>query len=200
MGSVAIVTSIIFWFGFKCFPSKIIWVSIFLCIALFIAIGVVFLYNGGSLTVVNEKGRLGIPNYKDRNFYVFYGGFALCFSIVVFIVSFCCCYQMYPLIQLLRIATNFLSKMPWPMVIVIQMTIMMTFFWITSVSSMIYALSASSYNAEGLVFSTVTEKSDRGIIMFIYFLINSFWTHEVFITTMTFGVAMIFSMWYFKNP
>jgi hypothetical protein len=63
---------------------------------------------------------------------------------------------MYPLIQLLKIATNFLSKMPFSMVIVGQMTIMMSFFWITSVSSMIYALSASNYKAEGFVFSSVT--------------------------------------------
>jgi hypothetical protein len=53
MGSIAIVTSIIFWFGFKLFTSKMIWASIFLCIVIFIVIGVVFLYNGGSLTVMN---------------------------------------------------------------------------------------------------------------------------------------------------
>lgn len=60
---------------------------------------------------------------------------------------------MYPLVVLLKNATSFVSKMPTSMIIVIQMTIMMSFFWITSVSSMIYALSASSYKAESSVFS-----------------------------------------------
>jgi hypothetical protein len=66
---------------------------------------------------------------------------------------------------------------------------------------MIYALSASEFNAEGKVFSSVTGSYDRGIIMLYYFIFNSLWTHEIFISTMTFGVSTIFSMWYFaKSP
>lgn len=53
MGSIAILSSVIFWFGFKFFTGKVIWLSMFLSICLFLAIGVVFLYNGGALTVTN---------------------------------------------------------------------------------------------------------------------------------------------------
>ncbi len=80
-----------------------------------------------------------------------------------------------------------------------MMTVMMYLFWMTAISSMIYAVSASDYNATGNVFTEVTEKGDRGLIMFYYFLFNAIWTHEIFVSTMVFAIANITAKWYFHN-
>lgn len=96
MAGVAIFFSIIFWIGLRFLPTVVIWWSIFLAFALFVTIGIVFLYNGGALTVSDEQGRLGIPTTVDRNFYNYYGGFTLFFASVVVLICFCCFYHIYP--------------------------------------------------------------------------------------------------------
>lgn len=100
---------------------------------------------------------------------------------------------------MLKIANKFFTEIPTSLVIVGMMTAMMYFFWMTAISSMIYAISASSYNATGKVFTEVTDGSDRGIIMFYYFLFNGFWTHEILVTTMVFAISNITAKWYFHN-
>lgn len=64
---------------------------------------------------------------------------------------------------------------------------------------MIYAVSASEYEATGKLFTEVTGKGDRGLIMFYYFLFNAFWTHEIFMSNMVFGVSNVTAKWYFHN-
>jgi hypothetical protein len=78
---------------------------------------------------------------------------------------------------MLKIASKFFTQIPTSLIIVGMMTVMMYLFWMTAISSMIYAVSASSYEATGKVFTEVTDGADRGIIMFYYFLFNAFWTH-----------------------
>lgn len=51
MGGVAIFASICYWIGLKFLPVISIWVSLVLTIILFFVIAMVFLYNGGALTV-----------------------------------------------------------------------------------------------------------------------------------------------------
>lgn len=53
MGAVAIFFSIINWLGLKFLPVITIWTNLLITIALFIIIGLVFLYNGGALTVTD---------------------------------------------------------------------------------------------------------------------------------------------------
>lgn len=80
-----------------------------------------------------------------------------------------------------------------------MMTVMMYLFWMTAISSAIYALSASDYSPIGKVFTEVSGNADRGIIMLYYFLFNAFWTHEIFIATMVFGVSSVTAKWYFHT-
>lgn len=100
---------------------------------------------------------------------------------------------------MLKIANIFFTQIPTSLMIVLMMTVMMYLFWMTAISSMIYAVSASSYQATGGVFTKVTGGGDRGIIMFYYFLFNAFWTHEIFMSTMVFAVSNVAAKWYFHN-
>jgi len=54
---------------------------------------------------------------------------------------------------MLKIASKFFTQIPTSLIIVGMMTVMMYLFWMTAISSMIYALSASSYEATGKVFT-----------------------------------------------
>lgn len=55
---------------------------------------------------------------------------------------------------MVRIAGKFFKSLPSSLIIVALMTVMMYLFWMTAISSMVYALSASDYAANpNLVFT-----------------------------------------------
>ena len=201
MGALSIGLSLLYFIGLAYFPKFVIYGSMILTIVFLLLSAFVFLYNGGSLTKVQEQGRLGIPTSKDRYTYNIYGSFAIIFSVFFIVLFACCLYHSYCLVDLLKIAFKYIREVPTGLIIVGQMTAMMFFFWTTAVSSMVYALSAADYTAEGLVFTSATGNTNRGIIMLYYFIFNALWTHEIFYATMNFAVASVSSMWYFsKGP
>jgi hypothetical protein len=93
MGAVAILFSILNWLGLRFIPVIMIWANLLITIALFIVISLVFLYNGGALTVTDYQGRLGIPTSEDRTFYTIYGSFCLVFTLITIVVFICCFHQ-----------------------------------------------------------------------------------------------------------
>lgn len=143
MGGIAIVISIVYWIGLRLMPVVSIWVSLIMTIVLFCLIAFVFLYNGGALTGTDVQGRLGIATGQDRAFYTIYGGFCMAFTIITIIVFICCFHQLGPTMEMLKIANKFFSQIPTSLIIVGMMTAMMYLFWMTAISSMIYAVSAS---------------------------------------------------------
>ncbi len=143
MGAVAILVAIAYWLGLRFFPVVSIWFSLVTIMVMFCLIAFVFLYNGGALTVSDEQGRLGIPTSQDRTFYTIYGGFCMAFTIITIIVFICCFHQLGPTIEMLKIASKFFRQIPTSLLVVLMMTVMMYLFWMTAISSMIYAVSAS---------------------------------------------------------
>ena len=77
-------------------------------------------------------------------------------TIITIIVFICCFHQLGPTIDMLRIASKFFSQIPTSLMVVLMMTVMMYLFWMTAISSAIYAVSASEYDATGKVFTEVT--------------------------------------------
>lgn len=143
MGGIAIVISIIYWIGLRFLPVVSIWISLIMTIVLFCLIAFVFLYNGGALTATDVQGRLGIPTNQDCTFYTIYGGFCMAFTIITIVMFICCFHQLGPTIEMLKIANKFFTQIPTSLIIVGMMTVMMYLFWMTAISSMIYAVSAS---------------------------------------------------------
>lgn len=77
----------------------------------------------------------------------------MAFFIITIIVFVCCFHQLGPTIEMIKIASKFFAQIPTSLIIVAMMTVMMYLFWMTAISSMIYAISASEYEATGKVFT-----------------------------------------------
>ena len=145
----AIVVSFIFMYALRCLAGCIVWVSLFGILFLLIGLGIVFLYNGGTIaggTAASVAGYLGIPTITDKGYnstigWVFIGvaGFYL-------IVMLCCCSRLRLAVAVCKCAGQFVAGVCLIVLVPLVQTAIALGLWGGCLVVMVYLVSAAQFN------------------------------------------------------
>lgn len=154
---MAVLLSFIWMYALKCVAGCIVWVSIFGLIGIFIAMGLIFLYNAGKLSSVSDyTGYLGLPTYEANSNYDIYG--YICFGVsgILLIVLMCCCSRIRLAVAVCKAAGQFVSSVCMIVMVPIWQTLLVIILWAFAVVAIIYLASAASFVlVSGDVFTSI---------------------------------------------
>jgi choline transporter-like protein 2/4/5 len=180
----------------------IIWVSIFAILFIFIAFGLIFLYQGGvikSNDVGSVLGTLGIPTTSRNDYYNVYGYISFGIAGLLFLVMLCCCSRIKLAVAVCKVAGQFLIRVAQVLLVPIVMTTVLLALWAFGLSAMVYIISTATFVADGDIFTSITDWTSRSLGMFYYFFFGILWVNAYLGALSIFVVASCCSMWYFSR-
>ena len=200
----AVIVSLIFMFLLRCMVGCVVWGSIFLTIALFAGLGVIFLYNAGKIGG-SQLEYLGIPKYEDSGYYATYG--YICFGIagVLLVLLCCCCSRLRLAVAVCKVAGQFVIRVCQVTLVPIVLGLILIGVWALCLLCMIYLLSATTFVAEqGVsgdwdVFTSVESYNESSLLRLYYFIFATLWVNALIQAIGIFVVASSVCMWYYNH-
>lgn len=124
----------------------IVWVSVIGSIAIFAGLGVLFLYNGGTISS-SAVGFLGLPTLSGSEYYNTYG--YICFGVagVLLILLICCCNRLRLAVAVCKVAGQFVIRVCQVTLVPIFLAIILIGMWAVCLLCMVYLLSATNFVA-----------------------------------------------------
>lgn len=143
---MAVVISLLFMFLLRCLVGCVVWVSCIGVILVFIGLGIIFLYNGGTFKEagLNEyAGFLGLPTLDGSDYYNTYG--YICFGIAgaLLILLLCCCNRLRLAVAVCKVAGRFVIRVCHIVLVPIVLTIVVIGMWACCLLCLVYLLSAT---------------------------------------------------------
>ena len=134
-------------FLLRCLVGCVVWGSIILTIGLFIGVGLIFLYNAGTIGGGSIE-YLGIPKLEGSPYYNTYG--YICFGIagVLLILLICCCNRLRLAVAVCKVAGQFVIRVCQVTLVPIFLGAVLIIVWVVCLLCMIYLLSATKFVAE----------------------------------------------------
>jgi hypothetical protein len=197
----AIVLAFILMFLMKWIAPLLVWFSIFGIIIIFAGVGVIFLYNAGTLqSYGTQLGNLGIPTLNPSTYYNVYAGISFGIALIIFLILLCCCSRIRLAIAVCKVAGQFVIRVAQVMLVPIFMTIFIVGLWAFGLSAMVYIISTATFVVDGTsIFTSISDFTQRSLGMFYYFFFGILWTNA-FLGAMTiFVIASCCCLWYFSR-
>lgn len=182
--------------------ALLIWLSIFTILFIFVAFGLVFLYQGGvikSNEIGNALGTLGIPTASQNNYYNIYGYISFGVAGLLFLIMLCCCSRIKLAVAVCKVSGQFLLRVAQVLLVPIIMTALILGLWAFGLSAMVYIISTATFVANGDIFTSINDWTSRSLGMFYYFFFGILWTNAYLSALSIFVVASCCCMWYFSR-
>jgi choline transporter-like protein 2/4/5 len=198
----AIVISFIFMFLMRWLAAILVWFSIFAILLIFIGFGLIFLYQGGTIQsnqIGNTLGTLGIPSVDKNSYYNVYG--YICFGLagILFLAMLCCCSRIRLAVAICKVAGQFIIRVAQVLLVPIIMTLFILALWAFGLSALVYIISTATFVADGSIFTTVNDWTQRSLGMFYYFFFGILWVNAFLGALTIFVIASSCCMWYFTR-
>lgn len=131
-------------FLLRCLVGCIVWLSIIGSILVFVGLGVIFLYNGGTISS-SAVGFLGLPTLSGSDYYNTYG--YICFGVAGFllIMLICCCNRLRLAVAVCKVAGQFVIRVCQVTLVPIVLAAILIGMWAVCLLCMIYLLSATTF-------------------------------------------------------
>jgi choline transporter-like protein 2/4/5 len=195
-----VVIAFILMFLMRWIAPLMIWLSIFGTIAVFIGAGFIFLYNSGALSSYNNTlGNLGIPTLSASSHYNIYGGICFGIALVLIILLLCCCSRIRLAIAVCNVAGQFVVRVAQVMIVPIIMGAIIIGFWAFAIASFAYIIGTATFVANGDIFTSINDYTQRSLGMFYYFFFGTLWTSAFLDALTIFVIASACCMWYFSR-
>jgi solute carrier family 44 (choline transporter-like protein), member 2/4/5 len=196
----AIVIAFLLMFLMRWIAPLMIWLSIFGTIFIFIGAGFIFLYNSGALSAYNDQlGNLGIPTLSANSHYNIYAGICFGVALVLIILLLCCCSRIRLAIAVCNVAGQFVVRVAQVMLVPIIMGLIIIGFWAFAIASLAYIIGTATFVANGDIFTSISDYTQRSLGMFYYFFFGTLWTSAFLDALTIFVIASACCMWYFSR-
>ena len=191
-------------FLLRCLVGCIVWFSCIGIILVFIGIGVIFLYNGGSFkgTAAQEyAGFLGMPTLDGSDYYKTYGYISFGIAGLLLILLICCCNRLRLAVAVCKVAGQFVIRVCHVTLVPIFLTIILIGMWAACLVALIYLLSATEFVVSNStdVFTSVKDYADGNLLRFYYFFFASLWCSALISAIGIFVIASCCVMWYYNH-
>lgn len=180
----------------------LVWLSILLIFLIFIGFGIIFLYQGGTIQsneIGKALGTLGIPTSNNNSYYNVYGYISFGIAGFVFLMILCCCTRIRLAVAVCKVAGKFILRVAQILLVPIIITALIIGLWAFSLSSMAYIISTSTFVANGDIFTSFSDWTQRSLGMFYYFFFGTLWVNAYFGALSIFVIASCCCMWYFTR-
>jgi choline transporter-like protein 2/4/5 len=196
----AIVVSLIFMFLLRCLVGVVVWLSIIGSILTFIALGILFLYNGGVDAFKNNLGFLGLPTLEGSEYYRTYG--YICFGLagLLIVLMICCCSRLRLAVAVCNVAGQFVIRVCQVTLVPVVGTIVLLGTWAVCLVCMVYLLAATNFTVfPGDYFTSVEDYGESSLIRLYYFIFATLWCSGIIQAIGMFVVASACCMWYYNH-
>ena len=156
-----VIVSFVFMYVLKCLAGCIVWTSILGLIAGIFALGAIFYYNSGKITMNNYTGYLGLPISTANDNYDIYA--YICFGIggVFLIVLLCCCSRIRLAVAVCKAAGQFVASVCAVVLVPIWQTLFVIVLWVAAIIAIIMLASAAEFQyVAGDVFTSIKTYAD----------------------------------------
>ena len=139
------MVSLVWMFLLRCMVGCLVWFSCIGIILVFIGLGIIFLYNGGTFKGTAEEyaGFLGLPTLSGSDYYNTYGYICFGFAGLFLILLLCCCNRLRLAVAVCKVAGRFVIRVCLVVMVPIFLTIVLIGMWACCLLCMIYLLSAT---------------------------------------------------------
>lgn len=180
----------------------LIWFSIIAILFIFVAFGIIFLYQGGviqSSQVGSVLGTLGVPTFDKNAYYNVYG--YICFGVAgfLFLCMLCCCSRIRLAVAVCKVTGQFIIRVAQVLLVPIIMTALVVGLWAFGLSAMVYIISTANFVANGDIFTSINDWTQRSLGLFYYFFFGILWCSAYLDALAIFVVASCCCMWYFTR-
>ncbi len=189
-------------FFLRCFAGCIVWLSLFLLIVLFAALGILFCYNGGAISRDSRVGNLGvaIPDLPPNSYYNIFGYICFGFSGLTLIITLCCCSRIRLAVAICGVAGQFVAGVCQSVLVPIFMGILVFGWWVACVLAMIGLIGGAKFVSKGNnVFTSIDNYTDNYLAMFYYFVFGTLWGNALLQAITIFVIASACAIWYFNQ-
>lgn len=184
----------------RCLVGLIVWLSIIGSILVFIALGILFLYNAGVAVFKNNLGFLGMPTLSGSEYYKVYG--YICFGIsgILILLLICCCNRLRLAVAVCKVAGQFVVRVCQVTLVPIILTILLIGTWAVCLVCMVYLLSSTKFTVySGDYFTSVEDYGESSLIRLYYFIFGTLWSSALIQAIGIFVIASSCCMWYFNH-
>lgn len=190
-------------FCLRCLAGCIVWCSVIGIILIFAFGGVVFLYNGGTITGFTEySGYLSIPNSSaSQSNYNIYGYISFGISGFFLLLTVCCCSRIRLAVAVCKAAGQFIVGVCTSMLVPIIQTVLALGLWGGCLVVMVYLVSTASFTiaSSSDYFSSVKSYTDPGLINLYIFIFSTLWSNALIQAIGIFVIASACCMWYYSH-
>jgi hypothetical protein len=190
-------------YALRCLVGLIVWLSLFTLIFGIAGLGVVFLYNSGTLSnyvPTSFTGYLGLPTATANSSYSIYG--YICFGIsgLLFIILLCCCSRIRLAVAVCKAAGQFVASVCSVVFVPVWQTLQVIVLWVAAIIAIIYlAASAQFTYVSGDIFTSIANYADQKLIYLYYFVFGTLWTNALLQAIGVFVIASACAMWYYSH-
>jgi hypothetical protein len=126
-------------FCLRCFAGCIVWLSILVIFLGTIALGILFLYNGGAISRDHYVGNLGIqiPTLPPNKYYNIFGYISFAIAALFLIIILCCCSRIRLAIAICGVAGKFVASTCQIFFVPLIIGILLIMLWVGAVFAMI---------------------------------------------------------------
>jgi len=142
---------------------------------------------------------MGIPTLNKNSYYNVYGYICFGLAAVIFLALLCCCSRIRLAIAVCKVAGRFVIRVAQVMIVPIIMTAFIIALWAFGLSAMVYIVSTATFVANGDVFTSINDYTQRSLGMFYYFFFGILWTNAYLGALSMFVIASCCCMWYFSR-
>lgn len=199
---LAVIISVIFLFLLRCFAPCFVWVALILIICLLVALGIVFLYNGGVIGKNSLIGNAGInlPDLPSFSYYSIFGYICFGFAALILLITFCCCGRIRLAVALCIVAGQFVSSTCQILMVPLIMGALVFGLWIFSLFSMVYLIGTANFIVTGTdVFTSLESYTTPGLGFFYYTIFGTLWTNALLTAIAIFVIAYTCAVWYYQH-
>ena len=191
-------------FFLRCFAGCFVWLSLLLIILIFVALGIVFLYNGGAISNSSFVGNLGIsiPNLPSFQYYNIFGYIVFGLAGFILLLTLCCCGRIRLAVALCGVAGQFIASTCQIILVPIIMGFSVFALWVFALIAMVCLIGTATFVASsGSVFTSLSSYTSSSLGYFYYMVFGTLWVNALLLAITIFVVAAACAVWYFsKSP
>lgn len=196
---LSVIISFIFMFLLRCIAGCVVWLSLILIVLGTVAMGIIFLYNGGAISG-GFLGNLGIPSLPAMQYYNVFGYIAFGVAAVFLLLICCCCSRIRLAVAVCSVAGQFVARVCQVILVPIILTACIFALWVGGVIAMVGLVGSASFQVNGNdVFTSIASYADKNLVMLYYFFFGVLWSNAFIQALGIFIVASCCAMWYYSH-
>ena len=189
-------------FCLRCFAGCIVWISIIAIFLGFIALGILFLYNGGVIKREPYIGNLGIeiPNLPPNEYYNIFGYVSFGLAALFLLIICCCCSRIRLGIAVCGVAGKFIAGTCQVFFVPLIFGAILIVLWVGALFAMVGLIGGADFIVNGDdVFTAIGNYTNDYLVMFYYYVFGTLWVNAFIQAVAVFIIAAACGFWYYNQ-